>query len=540
MSKKLKKSTAFLAAFLVGATPILSYPISVVYAETHEVEYPIAGVLYEGGYPKTVEDYDELLFETIPAFGVRHDSSSSPDEVVHLDESQYYGLKVETDEGTFTFVKFSKNDFPAKELYDGDVYTVWRFTPNAATYTVDYAFVSATSEPIPEEVNALKPKDSNTYSDGASVTALQPAQTSVQISNGTWTFNGYDENTKTVQNTNVVFTGTWTFTPKEVEPETAYGVTYEFVDENGGTLPDAVLRELPTDSNTYTSGTKVTAEDPYDTDVYTPQGYWMFRGYDENEKTVQDSNITFTGKWYFEPKKHEGALSPVYTFESVTKDKEFPGFWNYLPVDPNSYNVGEIATPVMPRVTSVKVEDGTWQFIGFDKDEMAATNNDFLFTGLWKFMAEDAQTYHVNYIFESATQDKELPAEVEALKPDDDQTYENGAEVNAKELTTTSVKVDDGTWSFTGYKNDKEIVKGNDVEFVGTWVFTPKTTEEPSTQSETKNNANSKDSTQKIDVKKQDEKTKKVKTSAGVLSELWMSVSAVSLAGIAVLRRKKK
>ena len=56
------------------------------------------------------------------------------------------------------------------------------------------------------------------------------------------------------------------------------------------------------------------------------------------------------------------------------------------------------------------------------------------------------------------------------MLPSDSKTYEHGTTVNAIQPKETSVKVEDGEWTFKGYDADKKEATGN-VKFVGTWEF---------------------------------------------------------------------
>lgn len=47
--------------------------------------------------------------------------------------------------------------------------------------------------------------------------------------------------------------------------------------------------------------------------------------------------------------------------------------------------------------------------------------------------------------------------------------------VEPKQPTETTVKVSDGTWTFTKYDADSKVVNEAEEKFVGTWTFTPST-----------------------------------------------------------------
>ncbi|WP_150536233.1 SHIRT domain-containing protein, partial [Streptococcus pneumoniae] len=81
--------------------------------------------------------------------------------------------------------------------------------------------------------------------------------------------------------------------------------------------------------------------------------------------------------------------------------------------------------------------------------------------------------YKATYKFISGTAGKDLPAAIEGYKPKDPKTYENTANVNAIQPTTTEYKVEaeDGKWVFKSYDAENKAVNEADVEFIGTWVF---------------------------------------------------------------------
>ena len=81
--------------------------------------------------------------------------------------------------------------------------------------------------------------------------------------------------------------------------------------------------------------------------------------------------------------------------------------------------------------------------------------------------------YNVSYRFQSGTPGKTLPEAIEGYKPTDQNHYENQAEINATQPTSTEYAdaENDGKWVFKGYDEAKKQVNKADVEFIGTWVF---------------------------------------------------------------------
>lgn len=94
------------------------------------------------------------------------------------------------------------------------------------------------------------------------------------------------------------------------------------------------------------------------------------------------------------------------------------------------------------------------------------------------FTFKNKSTYPVEYSFVSADSKKELPDEVKALLPKDDEFYVKGELVNAKEPETKIFKAEDGIWNFKAYDaNSKQVndenLKDGKIQFVGTWTFSP-------------------------------------------------------------------
>ncbi|MDB7986595.1 SHIRT domain-containing protein, partial [Faecalicoccus pleomorphus] len=109
--------------------------------------------------------------------------------------------------------------------------------------------------------------------------------------------------------------------------------------------------------------------------------------------------------------------------------------------------------------------------VSYDEAEKTVNRDNVEFVGTWTYTPK---TYKASYRFESGTDSMELPEEVKALLPSDDNAYENEAKVTSKAPSQTSVEVQDGTWNFVSYDEAEKTVNRDNVEFVGTWTYTPK------------------------------------------------------------------
>ena len=241
-------------------------------------------------------------------------------------------------EFTFSFNNNNGADPRTTGQFNGNL--TFKVSPIAKNYHVVYDFVSGTrGKPLPTEVTDLLPIDPTQYEEGQTVNAIQPQQTTVTVEGGTWTFEGYDANSKLANDANVnengdiPFTGTWTFTKTEPPVTKKYSVDYDFI--SGTTnqeLPQEVVALLPVDPNQYDEGQTVNAIQPTQTTVTVADGTWTFNGYDSDSK-VADANqanengvITFTGTWTFEKSSNPDPENPGPGPDQPDPDK---------PVDPD-------------------------------------------------------------------------------------------------------------------------------------------------------------------------------------------------------------
>ena len=350
----------------------------------------------------------------------------------------------------------------------------WEFKANE--HNVTYEFESATAgKDLPQEVKDLKPTDANKYKKDQQVTATQPAQTEVEVAaqDGKWVFKGYEPASPvTVGTEDVKFVGKWEFVAKE------HNSTYKFESATAGKdLPQEVKDLLPTDAAKYKKGEQVTAKQPGQTQVTVADGKWEFKGYEPaGPVTMGDKDVEFVGKWEY--KANPVAKYTVgYKFESATAGKDLPqAVKDLLPTDANEYVNGVQVDAKQPAKAEVEVADGKWVFKGYAANQQTVNGSNVEFVGKWEFEAKQETKYTVDYAFASSTAGKQLPGEVLALIPTDSNEYTNGQEVIAKDPAKTSVDVQDGTWTFDGYQQNKYTVNNANVTFQGTWTFTAKQT----------------------------------------------------------------
>ena len=339
----------------------------------------------------------------------------------------------------------------------------WAFEAKQVTkYTVDYAFASSTAgKQLPGEVLALIPTDSKEYTNGEEVIAKDPAKTEVEVADGKWTFDGYQQNKFTVNNANVTFQGTWTFTAKPKPPVTKYKATYEFTSTDATkALPAEVLALKPVDNAEYVDNDVVTAQQPAKTKVEVADGTWTFNGYAANQQTVNGSDVKFSGTWTFTANATPPAnkYKATYEFKSADATKALPnGVLRLLPNDTKEYANGDKAKAIQPTVTSVVTPTGTWTFAGYDANEKPINGAGVKFTGTWTFtpsqtpppVVEKKGSVIVRYV---STDNKQLKDDYIDTKDAVVGTPYNAAE-NETERPTVIVK--------DGVKYELVEIKGN-------------------------------------------------------------------------------
>ncbi|WP_253254033.1 SHIRT domain-containing protein [Gardnerella vaginalis] len=99
-----------------------------------------------------------------------------------------------------------------------------------------------------------------------------------------------------------------------------YKVNYNFKSEDGKNLPDKVTNLLPKNENTYKKGEKITPADPTQKEILVDGGKWTFLGYDTEEQTVEDKDLTFTGTWKFTSIKPLSTLDEAPQLEVADKE----------------------------------------------------------------------------------------------------------------------------------------------------------------------------------------------------------------------------
>ena len=218
---------------------------------------------------------------------------------------------------------FTPNYRPDKLVANqvGEINSYFTVTNTKVKYKVSYKFESGTEgKALPAEIEGFKPTDATEYEDKATVTAKEPTTKVFEVEDGTWTFEKWDANTKTVNKGDVTFEGTWTFAKKEEPAPDKYKVHYVFKSgTEGKALPGEIDGFKPTDATEYEDKATVTAKEPTIKVLEIEDGTWTFEKWDANTKTVNKADVTFEGIWTFTEKKSDFTVEKTVDKETFKK-----------------------------------------------------------------------------------------------------------------------------------------------------------------------------------------------------------------------------
>ena len=216
----------------------------------------------------------------------------------------------------FSFDNNNGTDLRTKGQFNGNL--TFKVSPIAKNYHVVYDFISGTrGKSLPPEITDLLPIDSTKYYEGDTITAKNPTQLEFEVSDGVWTFEGYDADSKTANADNVnedgyiQFTGTWIFETKK------YDVSYKFESTNTDKeLPKKIIDQLPT-AGSVEHGKTVNAPSTKFDNVKVVDGVWTFDGWTPTKFENVKGNVEFVGKWVF--KNNASIINLVPTISASDK-----------------------------------------------------------------------------------------------------------------------------------------------------------------------------------------------------------------------------
>ena len=157
-------------------------------------------------------------------------------------------------------------------------------------------------------------------------------------------------------------------------------VKITFANEDGNTIYSEDWYEIGTKADQITVPTPTKpSDDKYD---------YVF---DSWHTAIEDVTGDVVYKAQF--KKVFKKFSAKYTFSNTSSDKQLPSeVLAVLPKDTNNYVYNDAVNVITPSQTTVDVANGTWIFMGYDRDSAIAdmttadSEGNVTFTGSWKFV----------------------------------------------------------------------------------------------------------------------------------------------------------
>lgn len=282
---------------------------------------------------------------------------------------------VEVADGTWNFVGYQDSPRIVDEAVEKFIGS-WRFTAKVAR--IEYQFIAENNTlSLPAQVLNLLPTGSQANF-GDNIQAIPPMNNQVEVEEGVWTFVGYGEPVRVVDEDVESFVGVWQFTPKVVEPKTYY-VDFRFVSASAMPLPQEVLSQQPTQLVNQEDQKNVVAPTDF-REVRTLEGIWTFKSWDQNSKTINGADITFIGTWEY--KAHPKNYMVSYVFRIQDNPNVPIEVAKIKPVDDMTYLEGTVVQPQTLRESKVVVDQVTYTFLGWDKSS-ATLHSDVTFVGYW-------------------------------------------------------------------------------------------------------------------------------------------------------------
>ena len=400
-----------------------------------------------------------------------------------------YGQTVEPDafdttpvtiaSGTWTFSGTWTPDKVENATRDVKFVGCWNF--EVKKLNADHVFyvknAPASKTSLPTEVTSLTPADKQ-FNYNTNVEATNGFATSVTVTDGTWTFDGWDTPSSYTNRTeDAHFRGGWNFTLKKLNATHTFAVCPAQNSHYSGprarpavvsALPAEVLALLPQDFQ-FDYGTDPHATAVSTTTVEADGARWTFHDWDPASFTNATTDITFPGCW--SPEKIEYTQTHEFVADPAAGRPLPQGITDLTPESITIYH-GERTVPLQPAEDTYAVTDGTWTFsrLGdWDHYKVDPITGNVHYIGTWHFAKTPLTATHE---FRTCQAGMTLPEEISALLPAD-RSFLYGDDVAAGEVSSTGVTVPEGQWSFHGWENSPVTSATTNLTFTGCWDFTP-------------------------------------------------------------------
>lgn len=345
-------------------------------------------------YTFVVEGMDtapEVLNKYLPA------ATTAEIGTIYEVEIESFG-NVEADNYIYTFKAWNVTSFEVTA--DTTVIGTWTREEKVeepapkAQYTINFVFEG---ENLPEAVTKLLP-EAITVEENTMFTAPAIAN-EVLVENGSWKNNGWDKNEFEVTGDTTV-TMKWNFEENEPEysepvPET-YQEHYSFIMKDGSEVPEAVMNYLPKGREVVDGETVKVQNLGVEFVAVDAATRYVFLGWNMDEVTVNGNDITFVGTWEIrilaleEPVTEDFVIS--YVAVSVTEGKNIPASVQGVMPTADVVLKGETWEVPSPVESVVPMEDGKWEFIGWNVTSFEVTA-DTEVIGYWTWVEDNTPEY---------------------------------------------------------------------------------------------------------------------------------------------------
>ena len=400
-----------------------------------------------------------------------------------------YGQTVEPDafdttpvtiaSGTWTFSGTWTPDRVENATSDAHFVGCWNF--EVKKLNADHVFyvknAPASKTSLPTEVTSLTPADKQ-FNYNTNVEATNGFATSVTVTDGTWTFDGWDTPSSYTNRTeDAHFRGGWNFTLKKLNATHTFAVCPAQNSHYSGPrarpavvsdLPAGVHALLPQDFQ-FDYGTDPHATAVSTTTVEADGVRWTFHDWDPASFTNATTDVTFPGCW--SPEKIEYTQTHEFVADPAAGRPLPQGITDLTPESITIYH-GERTVPLQPTEDTYAVTDGTWTFsrLGdWDHYKVDPITGNVHYIGTWHFAKTPLTATHE---FRTCQAGMTLPKEISPLLPAD-RSFLYGDDVAAGEVSSTGVTVPEGQWSFHGWENSPVTSATTNLTFTGCWDFTP-------------------------------------------------------------------
>ena len=418
--------------------------------------------------------------ETLPAdIAALHPADKTFTTGTTVKATEFTHDPIEKVNGTWTFSGTWTPDKVENATRDVKFVGCWNF--EVKKLNADHVFyvknAPASKTSLPTEVTSLTPADKQ-FDYNTNVEATNGFATSVTVTDGTWTFDGWDTPSSYTNRTeDAHFRGGWNFTLKKLNATHTFAVCPAQNSHYSGprarpavvsALPAEVLTLLPQDFQ-FDYGTDPHATAVSTTTVEADGVRWTFHDWDPASFTNATTDVTFPGCW--SPEKIEYTQTHEFVADPAAGRPLPQGITDLTPESITVYH-GERTVPLQPTEDTYAVTDGTWTFsrLGdWDHYKVDPITGNVHYIGTWHFAKTPLTATHE---FRTCQAGMTLPKEISPLLPAD-RSFLYGDDVAAGEVSSTGVTVPEGQWSFHGWENSPVTSATTNLTFTGCWDFTP-------------------------------------------------------------------